>query len=75
MRRRELARQGIEPPAIRMWFYPWSTYAVIVGILGVLVAMIVTPALASQFYLSLLVTVLVGACYPLVRKRKLAQPA
>ncbi len=74
-RRRELARQGIEPPAIRMWFYPWSTYAVIVGILGVLVAMVITPALASQFYLSLLVTVLVGACYPLVRKRKLAQAA
>ncbi|WP_395672596.1 amino acid permease [Phenylobacterium sp.] len=75
MNRRDQARQGIAPPSVRMWFYPWSTYAVILGILGVLVAMVATPALASQFYLSLLVAVGVGACYPLVRRRKLQAAA
>jgi L-asparagine transporter-like permease len=56
--------------AVKMWFHPWSTYAVIAGILGVLGAMAATAELASQLYLSLLVTVLVGGVYVLRRRKR-----
>jgi L-asparagine transporter-like permease len=52
------------------WFYPWSTYAAILGIGTVLAAMAVTAELASQLYSSLLVTVLVSGALVL-RRRKL----
>ena len=34
---------------LRMWWYPWASYAAIAGMLAVLMAMALTPALASQF--------------------------
>lgn len=47
---------------IRMWLFPWASRLVIVAILAVLVAMALTPALASQLYASLAcVAVVVGA--------------
>ncbi len=67
--RKALARDGKPLPAIRMWFHPWSTYTVIVGILAVLVAMMLTPDLASQLYLSLLVTAFVYVCYVIKERR------
>lgn len=48
---------------VRMWFHPWGTYAVIVAIAAVLIAMACTPALASQFWSSLAVAVAVGLAY------------
>lgn len=68
-RRGEMARLGIAPPALRMWFHPWSTYGVIAGVIGVLLAMAFTPGLASQLYLSLFVAVVVAVCHPLVKRR------
>jgi GABA permease len=38
---------------IRMWWYPWSTYAAILGMIAVLLAMAVTPAHTSEFWVSL----------------------
>lgn len=49
-----------DPGAIRlrMWLFPWLSYAVVAGIGIILLAMAVTPALASQFYASLAATAL-----------------
>lgn len=69
-RRKLLDQAGVAPPAIRMWFHPWSTYGVILGIGGVLLAMAGTPELASQLYSSLFVMALVVACYLVVRRRR-----
>jgi L-asparagine transporter-like permease len=48
---------------LRMWWYPWASYAAIAGMLAVLAAMALTPGLASQFYVSLAALALAsGAC-------------
>jgi L-asparagine transporter-like permease len=67
--RNALVSRGAPLPAIRMWLHPWSTYAVMLGIAAVLVAMALTPALASQLYSSLFVTALVYVFY-LVKDRR-----
>jgi L-asparagine transporter-like permease len=46
-----------ETKAVRVWLFPWLSYAVIAGMVGVLVAMAITPALASQLWFSLLALV------------------
>jgi len=49
-------RIEVESPGrltVRMWLHPWGTLAAIAGMVAVLVAMAVTPGLASQFYASL----------------------
>jgi GABA permease len=60
--RRHLEREEPERLVIRMWLFPWASVFVIVAILAVLAAMAFTPALASQFYASLVcVAVVMGA--------------
>ena len=53
---------------LRMWLFPWLSYAVMAGIGVILVAMAATPALASQFYSSLAVTLVCLGCFALVRR-------
>ena len=50
--RRQWERSGQAPLPIRMWLFPYLTWAVIAVMVAVLVAMAVTPALRSQFYSS-----------------------
>lgn len=50
--RRQLEREAPERLTIRMWLFPWASYAAIGAIVAVLLAMALTPALASQFYSS-----------------------
>jgi GABA permease len=50
--RRGLERDAPERLTIRMWLFPWASYAAIGAIVAVLLAMALTPALASQFYSS-----------------------
>jgi L-asparagine transporter-like permease len=47
------ARLGGQRLRVRMWGYPWASYATIAGIVAVLIAMALTPALAPEFYFSL----------------------
>jgi L-asparagine transporter-like permease len=54
-------RQGALRSGLRMWWYPWASYAAIAGMLAVLIAMALTPALASQFYVSLAALALAAA--------------
>jgi len=57
------ARLEGRPLRLRMWWYPWASYGAIAGMLAVLAAMALTPALASQFYVSLAALVVAsGAC-------------
>jgi GABA permease len=52
--RRRLEREAPERLRIRMWFYPWLTYLSIFGILAVLIAMFLIPALRPQIIASLI---------------------
>lgn len=52
---------------IRMWFHPWGTLFAIAAMVGVLAFMGLTPALASQLWLSLLVAGAFGAAFVVLR--------
>lgn len=53
--RRRLEATAPERLSIRMWLFPWATWATIAVMAAVLVFMAASPELASQFWLSLLV--------------------
>jgi gamma-aminobutyrate permease len=51
--RRKLEREAPERLTLKMWLFPYASYAAIAAMLAVLVAMALTPDLASQLYASL----------------------
>jgi GABA permease len=58
------SKRGAQGLAIRMWWFPWASYAVVGAIIAVLVAMGLTPDLSSQLYWSLLALVVaLAACW------------
>jgi GABA permease len=57
-----------ERQSVRVWLFPWLSYAAIGGMLAVLVAMLMTPELASQFYFSLLALAIAVLAYHALRK-------
>jgi L-asparagine transporter-like permease len=65
--RRRMAAAG-ETPLLPMWGFPVLSYAAIVGMVAVLVAMAATPALATQFWASVVSVVVVLIGY-LLRRR------
>jgi GABA permease len=62
------ANPQMDGQAVRVWFFPWLSYAAIAGMVAVLGAMLLTPAFASQVYLSIFATAVAGAAY-LLRRR------
>ncbi len=68
--RLERQRERRPEPAIRMWAFPWLSYATIAGLIAVLVAMALTPDMASQLYASLVALALAVAAYLLLRRRR-----
>ena len=58
---------------IRMWLHPWGSIVAITGMVAVLAAMALTPALSSQFYASLVPLAVVGLGWAL--RRRSAPPA
>ena len=54
--------------AVRVWFFPWLSYATIAAMIAVLIAMALTPALASQLWFSLLALAIVTGAW-LLRRR------
>ena len=68
--RRERERAGAPAPALRMWLFPWASYAAIVGMLAILIAMALTPAQAKDLYFSLVTLVFACAAYLVVRGRR-----
>jgi L-asparagine transporter-like permease len=68
--RRERERTGAPAPALQMWLFPWASYAAIAGMFAVLVAMAFTPALARDFYVSLITLAVAVGVYFLRRARR-----
>jgi GABA permease len=52
--RRQRERAGGPEPALKMWLFPWASYAAIAGMAGVLIAMYFTPSLTEELEVSLL---------------------
>jgi GABA permease len=65
-------RRRMDPAKLRLkvWWFPWSSYATIAGIVAVLLAMAFTKALASQFYVSLAALALALCAYGVTAHRK-----
>ncbi|GAA4982449.1 amino acid permease [Kineococcus glutinatus] len=72
--RRVLDRDGTVP-AVRMWLFPWLTYATIAFIAAVLVLMLVQPEQRSQVGLSAALTVAVVAAGVVLTRRGAASRA
>jgi GABA permease len=68
--RRARERAGAPAPALRMWLFPWASYAAIVGMLAILVAMALTPAQAKDLYFSLVTLLFACVAYLVVRNRR-----
>lgn len=66
--RGRLEREAPDVLTVRMWFHPWGSYLAIAGMAAVMVAMALTPELASQFYASLAPVLLVAGAYVLIRR-------
>jgi len=65
--RRARERSGAPRPALPMWLFPWLSYVAIAAMCAVLIAMAVTPALASQLWASLASIAVVLILYALRR--------
>src|ERR1700677_2975188 len=50
--RRRREREGLAEPAIRMWLFPYLSFAAIAAMSAVLIAMAFTPGLQRDFYVS-----------------------
>ena len=64
-------RERQPEPAIRMWAFPWLSYATCGGLLAVLAAMALTPDMASQLYTSLVALAIAVGAYLLLRRQQL----
>jgi L-asparagine transporter-like permease len=70
--RRRREREGVPEPAVRMWLFPYLSYAAIAGMAAVLFAMAFTPALQRDFYVSCITLVVAIIAYLIVQR--LRQP-
>jgi L-asparagine transporter-like permease len=48
-----MTQAEVEASPVKMWLFPWLSYATQAGILAVLIAMAFVPGLASQLYTTL----------------------
>jgi L-asparagine transporter-like permease len=55
---------------LKVWWFPWSSYATIGGMVAVLLAMAFTPALATQFYVSLAALTLALCAYGITARHR-----
>jgi len=70
--RRRREREGLPPPAVSMWLFPYLSFAAIAAMAGVLIAMAFTPRLQKDFYFSCITLVVAVLAYLLVQR--LRQP-
>ena len=59
----------VEASPVRMWLFPWLSYATQAGILAVLIAMAFVPGLASQLYTTLIFVALLLLTWFALRRR------
>ena len=62
------AHPRTETQVVRVWWFPGLSYVAMGGMVAVLVAMISTPELASQFYFSLVAAIIATLAYLRVRQ-------
>jgi GABA permease len=69
--RRQREARGVPAPALRMWLFPWASYAAIAGMAAVLIAMACTPGeLRQELWWSVVALGLALAAYLLVDARR-----
>ncbi|KAB2332246.1 amino acid permease [Cytobacillus depressus] len=68
--RKKLERDNPEALKMKMWLYPYLTYATIIGIIAILVSMGLIESTRSQLYSTLILTFLIIVCNHLFRKNK-----
>ena len=68
--RRRIEASAPERLTLKMWLFPWLSYAVVAAIAGVLIAMGFDRSLASQLMTSLGSLVVVSIAYLLTRKQR-----
>ena len=68
--RRRLESENPEALQIRMWLFPYLTYATIFVITGIFIAMLVIESLRVQAVLTLLIAGLTVACYFIFVRKK-----
>lgn len=69
--RRRMEREHPERLTNRVWLFPWLSFAAIVAIVAVMVAMLFTGNLATQLYASLLAAAVVVVAYRFRSKRRI----
>ncbi len=70
--RRRREREGLPEPAVRMWLFPYLSFAAIAGMGAVLIAMAFTPGLQQDFYVSCITLAVAVIAYLIVHR--LRQP-
>ncbi|MFE5508801.1 amino acid permease [Amycolatopsis japonica] len=74
--RRRLEREDPDKLTLKMWLFPWLSYATIALMGGVILAMALLPSTRSQFWLSAVTLVLILVGFEIRRRRgKPAVPA
>ena len=73
--RRERERTQAAVPAVQMWLFPWASYAAIVGMVAILIAMAMTQGRAKELYFSLVALVCACLAYLVVRSRRARRSA
>jgi L-asparagine transporter-like permease len=68
--RRQMEQSSPDKLIIRVWLFPWLTYATIAAMFAVLIAMAVTEAHAAEFRASAIVVAIVFLIYAAVRRRR-----
>ncbi len=63
-------RAGLPPPELRVWLFPWVSYAAIAAMILVLIAMALDKDMASEFWASAISIAVAFAAYLLFRRRK-----
>jgi L-asparagine transporter-like permease len=61
-------RAGEPAPAIKMWLFPWLSFAAIAGMAAVLIAMAFTPGLQQDFKFSCITLIVAVVTYWVVRR-------
>lgn len=67
--RRQMERASPERLVLKVWLFPWLSWVTIAAMLGVLVAMALTPTLATELEASLVAVAIVAVAYGAVRVR------
>lgn len=73
--RRRLERDDPEKLTLKMWLFPWLSYATIALMAGVILAMALLPSTRSQFWLSAITLALILAGFEIRRRRGKPTPA